>query len=422
MFRPGGKRVFPAPFAVFPGSVFDPRTGKDLDQVVVATYFRPASFTGEDLAEITTHGNPVIIASILAILFQEGARGAEPGEFIRRAFLNGKMDLLEIEAVAHMLSAVTASKVQIALQQLDGLPSRTIRRLRERLLDYLTQIEAGLNFPEEAIEDIDEAVFKTELEHLISELERFHEAARQGDLISGGLRLVLVGRPNVGKSSVLNAILGRNRAIVTEIPGTTRDTLEETFSIAGFPVKLIDTAGLRPSSDRLEQLGIDRTRKALSEAFLALVILDTSEPISQEDREVVQSVQDSGKPFLLVFNKSDLALKWRPEESFPLMRGVSLSTHTGDGLDRLSERVAEKIQVQGHLHLEELVFLGAQQLSSLAQALSGLQTIHAQLGQLFHDLLAVELEDAIRHLGRVTGETVDIGTLDRIFERFCIGK
>lgn len=421
VFKPKGKRTFPSPFCVFPGTLFDPVRGSVIDQVVVTTYASPASYTGEDLAEIGVHGNPIVLSSVLSTLFAAGAVPAEAGEFTRRAFLNGKMDLLDVEAVSQIIHASTQTQAFIALNQLEGVPSRRLSHLRETLIDHLTHVEAGINFPEDAIEDLDESRMRHDVTTGIRELADFLTAARQGNLISSGLALALVGKPNTGKSSLLNTILGRERAIVTEIPGTTRDTLEESWNIAGFPVKLIDTAGIRKPGDTIEAIGIERTRKAVESAFLMVGVFDASAPVDPEDREVLDLMRAFPKPKLAVLNKCDLPGRI-PETTFEGIPLISLSAKTGQGIPEFITRVEHLIRSEGLPALSDLVLLGAQQTDALAKAIGSLKNVERGIGTMYHDLLSVDLSDAIRSLGMVTGETVDVDTLDRIFERFCIGK
>ncbi len=421
VFRYDGKRTFPSPFAVFPGHLHSPSDRGAIDQVLVTTFCGPASYTGEDMAEVTLHGNPVLLSAALTALFEAGAHPAEPGEFIRRAFLNGKLDLLEVEAVSQLLSAATRTQAQIALQQLDGLPSQRIRAVRETLLERLTHLEATLNFPEEAIDELDQHRLKQQLQEAAGELERFLAAARHGNQLAAGLRVVLVGRPNTGKSSLLNRLIGRERAIVTEIPGTTRDTLEEIFSLGGLPVRLIDTAGLRSSDDRLEQLGIERTREAVAGAFLLIAIFDRSEPFTEEDKLTLQLVQQTGKPFLIALSKADLPMRL-DDAPAALKQAIPFSSRTGIGIQELADAAARRLRELEPGTLDDLMFLGAQQIASLAKAVEILHSLCSNLDTLYQDLIAVELEGVIRELGRVTGETVELNMLDRIFERFCIGK
>lgn len=434
VFTPRSSCSFPAARTAFPGWLHDATTGERLDQVVVTTWISPASFTGEDLAEISTHGNPVILSSVLASLLQAGARPAEPGEFIRRAFLHGKLDLLEVEATAQVLSATSAAQAKIALAQLEGLPSQRIKALRDKLLDHLTQLEAGLSFPEDAIEDIDESALLADCDRIRPELDHLLVLARQGDLVAAGLPTALIGRPNTGKSSLLNALLGRDRAIVTEVAGTTRDTLEERWQAGPFPIKLIDTAGLRSPGDKVEAIGIERTRAAIKEAFLLVVVLDASEPIADEDREVLDLATAAEKPLLVVVNKADLNgsaggpggesdLRTRLGLGDGLPQPIiALSSKTGEGLDQLRDAIIDLIHRQGLESLDELIFLGARQTAALVEARAAIDRVRAGIGTIFQDMLAVELTEAVRQLGLVTGDNLDEHTLDRLFERFCIGK
>ncbi|MFZ2956146.1 MAG: tRNA uridine-5-carboxymethylaminomethyl(34) synthesis GTPase MnmE [Candidatus Ozemobacteraceae bacterium] len=433
--------------------------GQTVDHVVVTTFVGPHSFTGEDLAEISAHGNPIVLGAILTTLFKAGVRPAEPGEFIRRAFLHGKLDLAAVEATSRLLEAQSTSQARIALNQLDGGPSRKIRAMRERLLDQLTQLEAGLAFPEDAIEDIDEAQLARECVEIRTEIEALLVGARQGALISDGLPIAIIGRPNTGKSSLLNALLGRDRAIVTAIPGTTRDTLEERWNAGPYPVRLIDTAGLRPPGDQIEAIGIERTRAALETAFLVVAVFDRSVPFSGEDAELLELVQNIGKPLLIVENKVDLppapeetsttfcafsAKKPSSElEPSPLEKQndlnrvrreekiffggkkrvvIEVSAKTGSGIDVLKRAVEEEILRNGLGALDEMVFLGSRQTAALEEALDAVSRVCAGVGHVYQDMLAVDVNEAVGRLGMVTGETIDPDTLDRIFERFCIGK
>lgn len=421
IFKPRGKRSFPLASSAFYGEIITPNTNQIVDQVVVTCFLAPRSYTGEDCAEITTHGNPVIVARVLSLLIKEGARAAEAGEFTRRAFFNGKMDLLDVEATAQVLTAKTASQASIALNQLNGLPSARVKRFRDDILKHLVQLEASLNFPEDAIEAIDEHRLGRELRHIYSELVNFADNAKHGSLIASGLKIALVGKPNSGKSSLMNCLLGRNRAIVTDIAGTTRDTLEESFQIGKFPVQLIDTAGLRESNDKIEQLGIERTNIAIKNAFLILAIFDGSQPATSEDDEILAKVTKSDSPYICIRNKADLELKI-DNNYFKDNEYISVSSTTGQGIDVLIDKITHVLNAVGVSNFESMVLLGAQQTNALENALAAVKRAADGIGEIYQDMLAIELEEAVRELGRISGETVDVNTLDLIFERFCIGK
>lgn len=422
VFKTGGKRTFPLHYSAYFGTIIEPDTGYAADQVIVTTYLAPKSYTGENLAEISTHGNPVVVSKVLNILFKNGARQAEAGEFTRRAFLNGKMDLLEVEAVSQLLYASTSTQARLALNQLDGLPSKFVARVREDLLNQLVQLEASLNFPEDAIESIDESALKVSLQKILAELSLFAENAKNGSLISDGLRVAIAGKPNAGKSSLMNYLLGRDRAIVTDIPGTTRDTLEESFVIGSMPVKLIDTAGMRKAEDAIEAIGIERTERAIDKAFAVLGVFDGSEEADEEDIKVLNRLKELDKPFLIIQNKSDLPQKLDEKIFGENATVIKISALKGEGMSELISALSGILKTDGMASLEDMVLLGAQQTLALDKALTALRRAEQGIGNMYQDMLAIDLEEAVRELGRVNGETVDVNTLDMIFERFCIGK
>ena len=421
VFKTGGKRAFPLHYSAYFGSIVEPDTGYVADQVIVNTYLAPKSYTGEDLAEISTHGNPVIVSKVLSILFKNGARQAEKGEFTRRAFLNGKMDLLEVEALSQLLYATSTTQTRLALNQLDGLPSKYIAKIREELLNQLVQLEASLNFPEDSIESIDEAALKEKLKKILAELNLFADNVRNGSLVSEGLKVAIVGKPNAGKSSLMNYLLGRDRAIVTDIPGTTRDTLEESLIIDSMPVKLIDTAGLRKAENDIEAIGIERTEKAIDAAFAVIGVFDGSQAANDEDKAVLQRLKALDKPVLIIQNKTDLP-QMLDSDFLSGLEIVKLSALKGEGMNELVSALSKIIKAKGISSLEEMVLLGASQVNALDKALTALNRAEEGIGNMYQDMLAIDLEEAVRELGRVNGETVDVNTLDMIFERFCIGK
>jgi tRNA modification GTPase len=421
VFKPGGKRAFPLHYSAYFGSIVEPDTGYVADQVIVNTYLSPKSYTGENLAEISTHGNPVVVAKVLSILFKNGARQAEKGEFTRRAFLNGKMDLLEVEALSQLLYASTSTQARLALNQLDGLPSKFVAKIREELLNQLVQLEASLNFPEDSIESINETALKKMLQKILSELTLFADNARNGSLISEGLKIAIVGKPNAGKSSLMNYLLGRDRAIVTDIPGTTRDTLEESLIVDSMPVKLIDTAGLRKAENTIEAIGIERTEKAIDNSFAVIGVFDGSKKSDEEDRAVLERLKSLEKPVLYIQNKNDLPQQLESNflEGLDVIR---LSALKGEGMSEFISALTKILKQYGIGSLEDMVLLGASQTNALEKALTALKRAEEGIGNMYQDMLSIDLEEAVRELGRVNGETVDVNTLDMIFERFCIGK
>lgn len=421
IFKKGGKKSFPLPYSAYYGSIIDPENDAAIDRVVLTSFVAPSSYTGEDVAEISCHGNPILTTRILALLFKQGARQAEPGEFTRRAFINGKMDLLEVEATGQLLTATTISQTHLALNQLEGLPSKLVAKFREQILHHLVQLEASLNFPEDAIEAIDEHRLGRDLKLIGNELRLFAENARYGSLVSGGLKIALLGRPNSGKSSLLNYMLGRERAIVTEVAGTTRDTLEENFQIGNIPVRIVDTAGLRDPGDKVEAIGIQRTRQAIADAFALIGVFDGSQPATVDDEKVMNEMRHLNKPFICIRNKTDLPQLLDPD-FFAGETGVGISSLQGTGLPALIEELKLLIENKGLADFDAMVLLGAQQQNALEKALAAIERACDGIGKIYQDMLAIELEEAVRELGRINGETVDVNTLDLIFERFCIGK
>lgn len=421
LFKKGGKRTFPLPYSAYYGSIIDLGNDSVVDKVVLTTFVAPNSYTGENIAEISCHGNPILVSKIISLLIKNGARPAEPGEFTRRAFINGKLDLLEVEAVAQLLAAETTTQAQMALNQLDGLPSRRLSTFRQQILHHLVQLEASLNFPEDAIEAIDEQQLAHNLKSIHREMLIFANNAQKGTLVAGGLKIVLLGRPNSGKSSLMNYILGKDRAIVTEVAGTTRDTIEESFSIGSIPIKIVDTAGLRNPADKIESIGIERTWRALDTAFALIGVFDGSQIETDEDRLVLSEMQSRKKPFICVRNKIDLPQKLDPG-FFTGNTEVAISALQKTGLEKLIDELKILIDKSGLAELDSMVLLGAQQQLALEKAIDAIERAIEGIGNIYQDMLAIELEEAVRQLGRVTGETVDLNTLDLIFERFCIGK
>ncbi len=426
--EPIGRQLFAAPgqqswesHRVLYGHVVDPASGERLDEALLLLMRAPRSFTREDVVELHCHGGLVAVQRVLELVLAAGARRALPGEFSQRAFLNGRLDLTRAEAISEMITARSRRAAQLAMAGLDGGLQLRIGALRERLLDQLAELEARVDF-EEDLPPLDGAAVTAELAAVRLELEQLVAEARQGELLRRGLRVAIVGRPNVGKSSLLNLLSQRERAIVTDLPGTTRDLLESELVLDGVPLTLLDTAGIRPTSDRVEQLGIERSRQALAAADAVLLLFDLEAGWSLED-QALRELVPAGVVLLVAGNKADGA--GLPVGLVPQGDGepadVRFSALTGAGRDEL---VAELLRRCGAGCLEGVqVALNARQRDlAAAAALSLGAALEAAAQQLPWDFWTIDLRAAVRALGEITGEAVSEAVLDRVFSRFCIGK
>lgn len=397
--------------------------GETVDLCLCTVSRAPHSYTGEDTAEIQCHGSPTVLREGLQALFAAGARQALAGEFTKRAFLNGRMDLTQAEAVIDLIHAETAEAAKNAAGQLGGAILRRTDRIYDSLKDISAHYHAVLDYPDEDIEDFQLAAYADVMAGAETELARLLAGFDRGKIMQGGVPAVILGRPNAGKSSLLNALLGYDRAIVTDIPGTTRDTITERVKLGHVLLRLTDTAGLRRTDDAVERIGVDRAYSAAKEAELALVLTDPTDP-SEEDREILASVQDV-KHIILVFTKSDLK---NMQESVISTGGlrvdsfVSVSARTGQGLGLLADAVDEAFPRPEDVPMGEIL-TNARQADAVGRALSSVKAARtAMLDGLTPDAVLTETEEAMSALGELTGRTVREDITARIFERFCVGK
>jgi tRNA modification GTPase len=396
--------------------------GDAIDDVLLAVFHAPRSYTGEDVVEISGHGGQVPLRRILTRLLDAGARLAAPGEFTLRAFLNGKMDLAQAEAVGDAIAAQTEETHRLARSLADGALSRAVGLTRERLLGVLARVEASIDFPEE-VGDLDTAFCERVLREADAEIRSLLATADRGILYREGLRLVLAGRPNVGKSSLLNALLRTARAIVTPVPGTTRDLIEETLNLRGIPLRAVDTAGLRETEDAVERIGVARSRESLAAADLVLLVLDASAGETPEDATLRRELRLADRPHLVVWNKWDLV-----EGSGAMPYGadaVLISAATGWNLERLEDAIFERVQdgltrPQGEHHAVVTHTRHRRALETARERLADAQsTLQAALPA---DFLAIDVQSALSALGEITGQTAPEDVIAEIFSRFCIGK
>ncbi|MGB4702727.1 MAG: tRNA uridine-5-carboxymethylaminomethyl(34) synthesis GTPase MnmE [Syntrophomonadaceae bacterium] len=397
--------------------------GNPLDEVLVSIMREPHSYTGEDVVEINCHGGTLPARRVLERVLQMGIRLAEPGEFTRRAFLNGRLDASQAEAVIDIIRAKTDKAMQIAMRRLQGSTSRLVQQMEDELVLINAMVEASLDFPDEVGEPDYEEI-KEKLEKIIAQLEHMLEAARRADIYRQGITVAIAGKPNVGKSSLLNALLRKERAIVTNIPGTTRDIIEDWLNIRGIPVKILDTAGIRDTEDIVEQIGVQRSREVIQQADLIIFLLDVTTGITPEDQYIYESIAD-GKVIVLV-NKEDLEDKKVREEElqqmFPDIPVIRGSVKEEIGLEEL-ESLIEQMVLAGGLNSDDLeMVVNLRQKQSLAAARQHLQDVLDTLQQVPLDCLGVDLQGALEALGEVTGKNLKEEVIDRIFHEFCIGK
>ena len=402
-----------------------------LDEAVVTAFFAPQSYTGDDVVEIAAHGSPVVLDAIHTGALARGARTAEPGEFTQRAFLAGRLDLTQAEAVHDLIAAQTLEQARAAAQQLGGALSRRLAPAKERLLQLIAPLEAGMDFASGELDDVDvvpPAQIAADILAIETSLELLVRSFRAGATLRSGVSLALVGRPNAGKSSLFNRLLERPRAIVTSSPGTTRDTVEETWSLAGIPVRLIDTAGLRVAgdapADEAERQGMERSREALADADLVLLVHDATASLTSEEQELAESLQN--RPHILLRNKIDLlpatgGSPAQPREPAPV-DALPVSALTGAGIGVLHARILETLHLGGGIAETGVLNTRRQQERVLAALTALGDAANVNFAGLPHEVLLLDLHTALRALDTLTGQTTADAVLARIFSTFCIGK
>jgi tRNA modification GTPase len=422
LFVPAVRATRLEPRRLIFGHIRDPHSGEMVDEVLAVAMPAPHSYTRQDVVEIQAHGGSVPLRRILRLALAAGARPAEPGEMTLRAFVNGRLDLAQAEAVLDVVQARTEAALRVAAEQLGGALSARVRVVRARLVDVLAYLEASIDFVEDEIPPQEVAV---PLREVAADLAAILDTAERGLIYRQGIRAAIVGKPNVGKSSLLNALLRGERAIVTPIPGTTRDTLEETVNVQGVPLVLVDTAGIRAEiGDEVERLGVERSRAALARADLALWVVDGSQPLTGADRDIAALVGD--KPALVVVNKCDLAT--RPGEGgeiawLPGAPRLDVSALTGQGIEALEEAIVELVLGGQVTAADTPLVSNPRHQASLGRALEHVQAAEEsqQRGD-SPDLAAIDVREAVDALGEITGETVSEDLLEAIFSKFCIGK
>ncbi len=406
------------------GHIIDPDNGLVIDEVLLLVMHGPKSYTREDVVEIHCHGGPVPMKKILALTLQYGARLSEPGEFTKRAFLNGRLDLSQAEAVMDIIRAKTDASLRMAVGHLSGALSDQIRKMRYEILRMIANLEATIDFPEEDIEVLAAQDVRAAVVLLLTDVNHLLLTKETGRILREGLETVILGKPNVGKSSLLNALLKEKRAIVTDIPGTTRDVIEEFVNLSGVPLKIVDTAGIRETSDIIEQMGVEKAKEFVVTADLILLLLDASLPLSAEDKEVLTML--SGKQAIVLVNKTDLPALLNLDEVYTYIadtKVLKISVMEGTGLAELEQMIVDMVY-GGEIAQKEGAFLtNLRQADLLEQAKYHLEATIATIDEgMPSDCIVIDLKESWDKLGEITGDTVGEDIIDQIFTQFCIGK
>ncbi len=417
-----GKKLFSLPEKVeerkvYFGKIRD-RHGEIIDEGLVVFFKAPRSFTGEDVVEIYPHGSVPVIKKIIEEAIFFGARFAEPGEFTKRAFLHGKIDLTQAEAIAELIEAKTEVASKAAVSLLEGKLSKKINALKEVLLELVSLIEAELNFPED-IEEIPDKEIKEKLEAVLKQLKDLLKTYKKGEVLREGIKLAIVGRPNVGKSSLFNALIGYERAIVSEYKGTTRDFIEESLSIKGVPVKLLDTAGIRETEDKIEKIGIQKALEKVEEADIVLFVFDASEGVTEEDLKIYEKIKDKNP--IIVANKSDLVLDKKGKKYY-FKDILFVSSKTQENIDLLEETIFQKLGLLENK--EEDIYINFRQYTKIKQAVEVLENTLKNFDFYLNqkEILMLDIQEAEKFLEEITGEITTEDILGNIFTKFCIGK
>ena len=406
------------------GSIIDPKTGEKVDEALLMLMLAPRTYTKEDVVEINCHGGIYVTNKVLELVLNNGARLAEPGEFTKRAFLNGRIDLSQAEAVMDVIESKTELSRRSAVSQLGGSIRERVHELREEILDMIAAIEAAIDYPEHDVEEETYSEMHRRITALKKEIQSLLDSADMGRIIREGVEAVILGKPNVGKSSLLNRLLMEERAIVTDIPGTTRDTVEEYMNLGGIPVKIVDTAGIRQTGDTVERIGVEKSRKCAENADIIFMMIDASVPLSDEDMEILDFIKD--KKAVILVNKTDMQTvadtdilsRYTDSENI-----IYMSVKDDTGVDGLTKRFKEMFLGGDIESGQSSLISNTRHKNMLAKAIEALDRAIATIENAMpEDFISMDLQDALTALGEITGDSVDDEIVDRIFTRFCLGK
>jgi len=413
---------FPQSHRLYYGHIVD-ESGEIMDEVMVSFMKAPATYTREDIVEINCHSGVVMLKMILDLLLRHGARMAEPGEFTKRAFINGRIDLSQAESVLNLIQARSEKAAKSAVRSLQGDLAEKVKSLKQEMVSILASVEATLDFPED-VDDLEKGSLAAWLNQIYEQVQKLYEGSLKGSVFQNGLKVSIVGKPNVGKSSLLNILVQREKAIVTEIPGTTRDVLEEQVNIKGLPVWFMDTAGIRQTGDPVEKIGVTQARETIEAADLVLVVVDASTGIDAEDREILQEIIREGKEYILVVNKIDIS-DLKPEKELPEVsseRVVKISAKELTGIEEIENKLVGLVEEGELISGEEPLVLSLRHQEALLQVKEHLGDALENLETNPLDIISVDLKMAEEIMGQITGDYVGEDLLDHIFSNFCIGK
>lgn len=397
--------------------------GKIIDEVLVSYFKSPKSYTTENMCEINSHGGILIVRQILDLCLKMGANLAEPGEFTKRAFLNGRIDLAQAESVIDIINAKSQKQVEASVKQLDGFLSNEIKNIRKEVIDLMVDIEVSIDYPEYDVEEVTYSKAINILEDVENKLEKLSNSFENGKIIKDGIKMAIIGRPNAGKSSLLNEFLKEERAIVTDIEGTTRDTIEEQIIISGIPFKIIDTAGIRESEDKIEKIGIEKSKKAANDSDIILAIFDISKPLNKEDLDIIQFIKN--KPAIVILNKTDLCENEETAREISKIEKdiLRISVLKKEGIEAIYSKLIEMFNIKEiqldneniitNIRHKQLIDCGKQNAKEAIIALKSNMPV---------DIVAINIKEILENLGKITGETVSEDVIKEIFAKFCLGK
>ncbi len=422
IFKPVSKKIESRKMIY--GNIVEPSSNKIIDEVLCVYMKGPKTYTAEDVVEINCHGSIVSLKKTLEIVLQNGARLAEPGEFTKRAFLNGRLDLSQAEAVIDLIKAKSEKTFDVALNQLEGKFSEQIKLLRKKIVDILVNIAVNIDYPDEDIEQLTYSNLSESLKEVYLEINKMIDSAETGRMIKEGLNVAIIGKPNVGKSSLMNSLLKENRAIVTEIPGTTRDTIEEMLTIRGIPVRLTDTAGIRETEDIIEKIGIEKSKESFNNADLIILMVDCSTSLNSEDLKIIEHVDN--RNVILVFNKLDLDCKINKEEVTSLIPNATIveaSIATDMGIDKIENSIEELVYGGKVTQKDSLLVTNVRHKNLLVEANRSINdALEMTKNEEALEFIEIDVNSAYELLGEIIGETVQEDIINEVFARFCLGK